>query len=221
VAPRSPVVVPKHRRAGPAAALALLASLSLAAPAAAGTRVTEPWPQPPADSLAALHLPSPAVAQDRSVAATLLPLAFGTGFVVADVAMQGDGYLALTGVLIGSAGIVFGPAAGFAYGRLPGRATAGILVRLALVVGMPVAAVMANEDQGSEEAAWMGAVGFVGGNAVALVYGVVDMATVRGAVEKANRERTAAARVSFGPAVAPFSHAPGVAVSLPLGPGGR
>jgi hypothetical protein len=204
-----------------AALVAAFALVAFARPAAAGSRVTEPYPVPAPDTLGALHLPSPDIATRRSVYNTFVPLAIGAGMVVGDVASGGEGYLAVGGFLLGTAGVVVGPATGYAYGGLGGRAALGVCIRLGLVVGLPIAAYYSSDDQGGEEAAWTGFYGVLLGGALALGSAAIDIVTVHGAVEQRNRERAAARGVSLGPAVAPFSGAPGIAVSLPLGPGAR
>ena len=59
------------------------------------------------------------------------------------------------------------------------------------------------------------------GSALALDAAAIDVASVHDAVERRNHERRAAAGLSVAPALAPFSHAPGFAVTIPLGNGAR
>ncbi len=206
-----------------AAATALLAALLLlaAAPAFAGVSITKPFGGVHRDSLGADGLPSPEVAARRSAINTLVPVAVGAGLVAVDAGAVRSGALLIGGLIVAAVGIVGGPATGYTYGGLRERGASGAGLRMALIVGPPiVVAVAMRRDSHSGLKAGLAVGTMLAGTTLALGSAAWDVATVGGAVERHNHGLTSTSGLRLVPAVAPFSRAPGFAVSVGLGPGG-
>jgi hypothetical protein len=210
----------------PRRSLGLAAALLLAATtASAGSRITT-WTSPGgraayADSFGPHHLPLPEVAQRLSARTTAIPFACGTAAFALDVGVFGTGFVALGGYLVATAGIIAGPTTGYTYGGIPARGAVGAGVRLALVVGVPVAVAVSQPDHWDDEDELAAlALGMLAGTGLAAVSGVWDIATVPGNVERNNRHLLQQARLRVEPAMTPFAHAPGVAVRIGFGSGG-
>jgi hypothetical protein len=111
--------------------------------------------------------PTPVGAAKRSLLWTVLPSAT---LILAPVALVG------------------GPAAGYFYGGLPGRAWTGIGIRTvglgAMIGAFGVCGWDCSSADGAYNAAWAL---FIGGSAILLGSAVYDMATVSGAVRKRTR----------------------------------
>ena len=205
-------------------AVALTASLAALllcgpAPARAGAPIAPRLGAHRPDTLAAGEFPSPHEASRRSAESTMIPVAVGGIAFVGDLAAIGSGYVALGGYGVAVAGLVLGPASGYHYGRLPRRGTLGAALRLALVVGPPLAVAWTNRERPGWEDDWHSTgMALLGGTALAATFAVYDIAVVGPMVERRNQS-VAGARASLAPAVAPFSHAPGLAVRVALPPG--
>jgi hypothetical protein len=213
---------PRVARALVVATLLALAAIVANRPAEAGSPIIEPLTRSSPDSIDVRNPPSPAAAQRRSAYGTLVPLAVGAGMVALDVSTGGGGAVAAGGIIIGTVGVVAGPAAGYAYGGLRRRGSFGVGLRVALIVVPGLAAGIATrQDAGSEYDGLAMIAGMLVGTGLATISAVWDVATVRGAVERHNRALAPPVGARLEPAVAPFSHAPGFAVRIALGSGAR
>ncbi len=211
-APRSPIV--------PTARAAALGLLLLAGPAFAGASITKPFGEAHRDSLGPDGLPLPEVAAQLSANSTVVPFACG-GAAALTGAAGGSAQLIVIGVAFAAVGVVLGPAAGYRYGDVPGHGRRGVVVRTVLVAGTPfVAAGVANTPGlDNEQRRARNFYCVLGGMGLAAIVAVWDVGHVEEAVRRHNDSAKPPA-VSLGPAVAPFSRAPALAVRVGLGPGG-
>lgn len=195
--------------------------LVAAGPARAGAPITQAADVARQDTLrTGAAWRSPGEATRRSAHATLVPVAVGAGAVVAGVAGAQSGYLVAGGCLVVAGGLVFGPAAGYYYGGLPRRGNLGVAARLLVVAGPPLAAAWSQHQRWGDRD-WSEAGGaLLGGLAAGAALAVLDVAVVGGDVRRRN-EAGAARALSLAPAVAPFSHAPGIAARVALPSGGE
>jgi hypothetical protein len=206
------------RRAATAAILAI-ALLLAAATAFAGASITKPFGEAHRDSMGPDGLPSPEIAARLSANNTIVPVIAGClGGALG--ASAGSPHLLLIGAAFVGAGVVIGPSAGYRYGDVPGHGMSGVAVRTALVAGVPIALAALDQPRGlsDEERFARNFYGALGGVALATAVAAWDIARVEDAVRRRNEARKAAA-VRLGPATAPFSGAPGLAVTVALGPG--
>jgi len=101
---------------------------------------------------------------------------------------------AIPAILIFS-GIFLGPSAGYFYGGCPGRGVKGVLLRVGTGALTAVAASAAASSYESDEAldfSGIAAAATVGaiGSGMILIEAIIDIAKVKGAIEKNNIERT-------------------------------
>ncbi len=138
-------------------------------------------------------LPSPGAAESRSILYTLLPLPT---------------------LILSVPALIVGPATGFFYGGLKGRAWKGIGIRTLGLGGMFSAFGICGWDCGpgdsSYDIAW--AV-FIAGGGIVVVSAIYDMATVRAAVAKRNASLTAP-KAEIVPVYLVHSHAAGAKLVL-------
>jgi hypothetical protein len=205
----------------PTTMILLLAALVAPARALAGQPITE-LPNASANRDTVMGpdgLPDPHRAAMRSVSYTLVPIGVGTGMFAVGVGAAISDYgrssttdaawVAVIGAGLATAGVVFGPSAGYHYGDLDGRAAAGVALRLgALVVPAAVAWSDSQADAGSIVLA---------GVVVAVGSAVADIAMVEGAVARHNASRRRPVSWRVAPARTPTTHAPAVALELAFG----
>lgn len=207
------------RRPAPAAFLAALLLPLAVAPAFAGASITKPFGEARRDSLGPDGMPVPGVALRLSLNGTALPVGTGAAAFALGAAAQSP-HVILIGAAFTAAGLVLGPAAGYRYGDVPGHGVSGIALRAALIAGPPLLA-SASAPTGSNDDVRNRRIGYaaIGGGALAIALAIWDIEHVEGAVRRRNAG-AAGGGVGLAPATAPFSHAPGLALRVGLGPGG-
>ncbi len=136
-----------------------------------------------------------------SLFGTLLPTVSGFASLYGNT---GD----VTPFIIFGSGLVFGPSLGYFYGGRVGRGITGIGIRAGLAAATVVAA-----DEAGKSGGWGGAIAASIGSGVVFVAGVVDIASVPGAVRKHNRLMQEKALV-VTPAYFAQHGAPGVKVQI-------
>lgn len=196
----------------------LLISLLVASPARAGAPAgASPGAAPAPDE----RRPDPHVATSLASNWTVLPVAAGTGLLLAarsanerTGASRGAGILAAAGAGVALFGVVVGPSVGYDYGGIPARGTGGLLLRAGTIV-LPATLLATSQgvrDDGDTALAIV--VGGVAGFCVASLEAVYDIGVVGDRVRANNESLAHPTSVQLGPAASPASHAPGMALTL-------
>ena len=156
---------------------------------------------------------SESVALGRSLLGTIVPMGVGLAIVASarNDSPYGSAEAGAIGFVSFAGGLVVGPSLGYFYAGQPGRAWRGVGLR-ALGVGALIAAAAASWDCHRHACESLGPAVLVG-SAVTLGSAIYDIATVRGAVRRHNRE---AQRVSVrvAPTYSSQRRAAGVSVQL-------
>jgi hypothetical protein len=202
------------------ALLAAFALLLTASPALAGVRITTPFARTDADTLDANHLPLPERAQQLAAYNTGVLVGLGATLIALDYGVAGSGYLFAGGYITAAIGLAGGPTAGYNYGGIGRRGALGAAARLALIVGVPVVVMNRDRSRDGDERWRVFATSSLAGVGAAAILSVYDIASVDDIVRRQNRTRMPATSWRLEPAVAPFSRAPGVALTLALPPAG-
>jgi len=204
-----------------AAAALALGLLLVAGRAFAGAPIAKPYGEARRDPLGPDGRPLPEVAARLSSSGTVVPFACG-GVAALTGAAGGSPELIVIGVAFAAAGVVLGPAAGYRYGDVPGHGMRGVVVRTVLVAGAPfvAAGVAGTSGLDHEQQLARNFYGALGGMGLAAIAAAWDIGRVAEAVRRRN-DAVRPSALSVVPAAAPFSGAPGFAVRVGLGPGGR
>lgn len=197
---------------------ALLAASLLAAPAAAERRISTPLTPAAPDTipLLACGLPSPETASRLSARGTLYPLAIAGGLVTLGYVNGSDAGMVsiLGGSVVGAIGIVFGPVAGYSYGKVGERGTMGMVLRAALVVGTPIVLADARRDAYYDDDFYDFVVVALSGVGLASLSAVWDVSHVSRHVEERNRRLSQTGAVQLEPCATPISGQPALALRL-------
>jgi hypothetical protein len=206
--------------------LAGLALLLLHSLAFAGVPITEfrQPPPAPASALGADGRPIPERAGALSARNTLVPVGVGTAMcaIGASGSMTQGGYgagagLFVLGMAVATVGLVMGPSAGYAYGGIPDRGTAGTLLRLGTLIAPAIVLAAQQRGSGSDEAWIAPAIGLLLGAGLVTLEAVYDVATVEGNVRRHNAALTRSTSWRLEPCVTPTAHAPALALRASFG----
>lgn len=201
-----------------ALAAVLLALALLATPSSAARRISPPLGAADADTLPLLAggLPSPELAARVAARSTMYPLAAAGVLVTLGYANGSDAGMvsALGGSVIGAIGIVFGPLAGYTYGKVGERGARGVALRSALVIGTPFVVAESRRDSYYEDDFYDFVAVALTGVGLASLSAVWDVSHVSRHVEERNRVRSGATALQLEPCSTPISGQPGVALRL-------